>query len=74
MTREHDPPHIKLYEWPNVPTRAKELADSHDIEEILGVALVPDIFNDYDLLLPVQSLNAHTFVVDEDGFTYCFIH
>lgn len=42
MVLKHDPPHIKLYDWPNVPKRAKELAEEYDIEGISCVVVIPE--------------------------------
>lgn len=71
MTREHDPPHIRLYDWPNVPQRAKELADEHDIDDILCVAVVCD-----EMLASYAygELPEATDHFDDGDVIYCFIH
>lgn len=71
MPHDHDPPHIKLYDWPNVPQRAKDLAALNGMDGMLAVAIIPDIFDDIDHLLPGKRRH---YVTDDDEITYCFIH
>lgn len=71
MTREHDPPHIRLYDWPNVPQRAKQFAEINDLDNILGVALIPEELDESMYLLPGRENNL---VCDDDGIIYCFLH
>ena len=71
MTREHDPPHIKLYDWPNVPERAKELADEWDINDILCVAVVPPDMQKSEAFTEIAYM---TDDIDDIDAMYCFIH
>lgn len=71
MTREHDPPHIRLYDWPNVPGRAKELADTHDIDNILCVAVVRDDMLESYAFGEISETTEH---IDDGDALYCFIH
>ena len=71
MSREHDPPHIRIYDWPNVPQMARTYADSHDIESIIGVVVVPNDMPNTDYLIAHDDVE---WVLDDDGTEYGFIH
>lgn len=65
-----DPPHIKLYDWPNVPERAAELADELDIEDILCVVVVPK-----DMHISAKDLGLVSYdEIDDSDVVYQFIH
>lgn len=71
MPREHDPPHIKLYDWPHVPQRANDLADEHDIDDILCVAIVPTDMRQSEAFTEIAY---QTDDIDDGDMLYCFIH
>ena len=70
MTRNNKPPHIELYDWPNVPKRAKELADEYDIEGISCVAVIPEELYDSAASGELVAM----FDVEDVAETYRFIH
>ena len=70
MALKHDPPHIRLYDWPNVPKRAREIADQLDIEGISCVAVIPEELYDSSASGELDKMVD----VEDVAETYRFIH